>query len=153
MAVTIDIGEANNIHPRNKQEVGRRLALAARALAYPDDMELDELGAYAGPLFAKFAVEGGRVRLSFEHVGGGLQARDEDPLRGFTIAGEDKVFRLAHARIEGPNVIVWHPHVPKPAAVRYGWADNPVCNLINVEGLPASPFRTDDWPGVTAGRR
>ena len=153
MAVTIDIGEAKNIHPKNKQEVGRRLALAARALAYPEDIAPKDLGGeHAGPRYARHDVENGTIRLGFSNTSA-LRARDYDPLRGFTIAGEDRVFRPAHVRIELKTIVVWHPQIKAPVAVRYAWADNPVANLINAAGLPASPFRTDDWPGVTAGKR
>ena len=156
MAVTIDIGEAGDIHPKNKQEVGRRLALAARALAYPKEMESKIEGplVYSGPLCVQIDYIEDKAHLSFMHLGrGGLQTRNNDPLRGFTIAGKDKVFRLAHARIQNNQVILSHPDIGKVAAVRYGWADNPVCNLVNAEGLPASPFRSDTWPGLTAGKR
>lgn len=142
MAVAIDIGEADNIHPANKQEVGARLALAARHVAYGENL------VYSGPLFRKFSVEGSRVRLHFDHAGGGLVAKG-DTLTGFAIAGEDRKFVWANARIDGDTVLVSSPQVAHPVAVRYGWAINPVCNLYNQEGLPASPFRTDDWPGIT----
>lgn len=145
MAVAIDIGEANNIHPRNKQEVGRRLALAALAIAYGQDV------VYSGPLFDRMEIEGNKVRLHFKHVDGGLVAKGGE-LRGFAIAGPDRKFVWAKAVIEGDTVVVWSDEVPNPVAVRYGWADNPDCNLYNKAGLPASPFRTDDWPGITAGR-
>ena len=98
------------------------------------------------------AVEAGKARLTFDHVGQGLEARG-DSLVGFSIAGQDSQFVWARAKIEGPQVVVWSDKVAKPAAVRYAWADNPACNLYNKDGLPASPFRTDDWPGVTAGRK
>ncbi len=145
MAVAIDIGEANDIHPRNKQEVGRRLALAALAIAYGKDV------VYSGPIFKRAELEGNKIRLYFDHVDGGLIAKG-DELRGFAIAGEDRRFVWAKARIEGDTVVVWSEEVEKPVAVRYGWADNPDCNLYNKAGLPASPFRTDDWPGITVGR-
>lgn len=145
MAVAIDIGEANDIHPRNKQEVGRRLALAALAIAYGKDV------VYSGPLFDHMKIEGNKVRLFFKHVDGGLVAKGGE-LRGFAIAGPDRKFVWAKAKIEGDTVVVWSDKVPNPVAVRYGWADNPDCNLYNKAGLPASPFRTDDWPGITVGR-
>lgn len=144
MAVAIDIGEADDIHPKNKQEVGRRLALAALAIAYGKDV------VYSGPLYESMSIEGNRIRLRFKHVDGGLVAKDGEGLKGFAIAGEDRKFVWAEARIEGDTVVVSSPQVPNPVAVRYAWADNPVCNLYNRAGLPASPFRTDDWPGVTA---
>lgn len=136
-AVTIDIGEADDIHPRNKQDVGRRLALAARHLAYDQDV------VYSGPTYESHEVRDGRVEISFEHVGGGLTARGGD-LRGFAIAGENGRFVWANATIEGDRVIVWSDEVPEPSAVRYAWGNNPeTANLYNTEGLPASPFRTD----------
>lgn len=143
MAVIIDIGEANNIHPKNKQDVGRRLALWALAKNYGKDV------VYSGPLYKTMNVEGNKAVLSFEHVGGGLVAGGGGPLKGFAIAGADRKFIWADAKIEGDKVIVSSNEVSAPAAVRYAWADNPVCNLYNAEGLPASPFRTDSWPGVT----
>ena len=143
MAVTIDIGEADDIHPRNKQDVGTRLALAARRLAYGEDL------VYSGPIYRSMEVRGGEVVLSFDHVGGGLASRDDGELAGFAVAGEDRQFAWAEARIEGDEVVVRSDLVPAPVAVRYGWADNPDCNLVNREGLPASPFRTDTWPGIT----
>jgi len=146
MAVIIDIGDAADIHPANKQDVGRRLALAAQALAYRQRV------AYSGPIYRALTVEGDRLRLHFRHTGGKLVARG-GPLQGFAIAGEDRFFVWAQARIEGNTVVVWSPQVPRPVAVRYAWADNPVCNLYHQGGLPASPFRTDDWPGLTLGKQ
>lgn len=146
MAVTIDIGEADDIHPRNKQDVGRRLALAAGAVAYGHDQ------VYSGPMFRSMTKANGQIRLEFDHVGGGLVARGGE-LTGFAIAGADRNFKRADARIEGTAVVVSSEPVDDPVAVRYGWADNPSCNLYNTEGLPASPFRTDDWPGVTVDAR
>jgi sialate O-acetylesterase len=143
MAVTIDIGEADDIHPRNKQDVGKRLALAARKLAYGEDL------VYSGPLYRSMEVRGSEVVLSFDLVGSGLAARDGETLTGFAVAGKDRQFAWAEARIEGDQVVVRSDLVAAPVAVRYGWADNPECNLVNREGLPASPFRTDTWPGVT----
>lgn len=155
MAVAIDIGEARDIHPKNKQEVGRRLALCARALAYPDEIrgKLDGPIVSAGPLYQAVRFERGRARLTFTHRGTGLAIRGDGPLQGFTIAGSDRVFRKAQAALEDGQVLVWHPDISEPKAVRYAWADNPIANLANAEDLPASPFRTDDWPGVTAGKR
>ncbi len=147
MAVTADVGEPLDIHPRYKQEVGRRLALAARAIAYGDEL------AHSGPIYTSHAVEGDAVRLRFRHTGGGLLAASE-PLRGFTVAGNDRRFVWADAGIDGDTVVVRSDAVPRPVAVRYAWADDPgPCDLYNGEGLPASPFRTDDWPGVTSGVR
>ena len=97
-------------------------------------------------------IEGNTIRLSFSHLGGGLAAKGEK-LTGFAIAGEDRKWHWADAKIEGNSVVVSSPDVAMPVAVRYGWATSPVINLYNKAGLPASPFRTDDWPGVTAGRK
>jgi sialate O-acetylesterase len=143
MAVTIDIGEADDIHPRNKQDVGKRLALAARKLAYGEDL------VYSGPVYRSMEVRDREIVLSFDHVGGGLAPRGGGDLRGFAVAGEDRQFAWADARIEDDRVVVRSDLVSAPVAVRYAWADNPDCNLVNVEGLPASPFRTDTWPGIT----
>jgi len=145
MAVTIDIGEANDIHPRNKQDVGKRLALWALAKTYGKDM------IYSGPLYKAMQAEGDAIRLFFDHVNGGLVPKDAntakaDTLEGFAIAGEDRKFVWAQAKIDGDTVVVWSPDVKNPVAVRYGWSIFPVCNLFNQKGLPASPFRTDDWP-------
>jgi sialate O-acetylesterase len=137
MAVIIDIGDAANIHPSNKQEVGRRLALAALGTVYGQDI------VYSGPIYDSMQVAGPNVRLKFKHVGSGLATQDDAAPRGFAVAGEDGRFVWASARIEGDEVVVWSDGVPRPAAVRYAWADNPDCNLCNKEGLPASPFRTD----------
>jgi sialate O-acetylesterase len=136
MAVTIDCGDANDIHPAHKQPMGARLALAARALAYGEALE------YSGPVFKLIQPEGGRAILSFTHLGSGLIAKG-GPLTGFTIAGPDKVFHPARALIEGETVVVSSPAVAQPVAVHYGWANVPVGNLFNAAGLPASPFRTD----------
>jgi len=140
MAVAIDIGDANDIHPRNKQDAGKRLALNALAIAYGEKV------VYSGPIYARMKREGNAVRLYFQHVDGGLTTPNGEPLKGFAIAGADRKFVWAEARIEGSMVVVHSSQVPQPVAVRYGWADN----LYNKVGLPASPFRTDDWPGVTA---
>jgi len=148
MAVAIDIGEADDIHPINKQDVGKRLALPALYFAYDRDI------VYSGPIYKDMIVAGDNAILSFEHVGGGLKARNRyGYLKGFSIAGEDRVFHWARALIKGDKVFVVSENVKKPVAVRYGWADNPDdVNLYNIEGLPASPFRTDDWPGKTKDR-
>ncbi len=136
MATAIDIGDANDIHPRNKQEVGRRLALVARAIAYGEPI------VYSGPIYERMQVEGNKVRLFFRHVGSGLVCKGEK-LTGFAITGVDGKFVWAEAAIEGDTVVVWSPQVPQPVAVRYAWADNPEVSLYNREGLPALPFRTD----------
>lgn len=133
MAVTIDIGETDNIHPRNKQEVGNRLALAARAISYGEKIE------YSGPLFRQAAQEGGTMRVWFDHTSGGLRSKGER-VTGFEVAGQDRKFAPAEARIEGTTVVVSTPAVPEPRFVRYAWKDVPDCNLYNGENLPASPF-------------
>jgi sialate O-acetylesterase len=138
MAVAIDIGDAANVHPKNKQDVGRRLALAARALVYGESIP------YSGPIYASMSVEGGAVRLRFKHTEGGLTAAGGTPI-GFAVAGADRKFVWGDAKIDGDAVVVSNPEVMKPVAVRYGWADNPPVNLYNKAGLPASPFRTDNW--------
>ena len=142
MAVAIDIGDITG-HPRNKQEIGRRLALSALGAVY--DFELD----YSGPLYQSHQIEGAHIQIMFRHVGAGLFSKDGE-LKGFSIAGGDRKFVWADARIEGDTVVVASADVKEPVAVRYAWHDCPVCNLYNKAGLPASPFRTDDWPGVTA---
>ena len=136
MAVTIDVGDAKDIHPVQKQPVGARLALAARALAYGEKIE------YSGPVYSSLKLTGGHAELHFTHLGGGLVAKD-GPLTGFTIAGADGVFHPAKADIAGEAIMVSSPDVPVPAAVRYGWANVASGNLFNVAGLPASPFRTN----------
>ncbi len=147
MAVTIDIGESYNIHPTNKQEVGRRLALAAQAIAYDDDLTC------SGPVYDSMIIEGDKTRLRFKHVDDGLIAKG-GPLKWFTIAGDNRRFLWADAKIDGDTVVVHSDAIKYPVAVRYAWWDDPVgCNLYNEDGLPASPFRTDDWQGVTAGVR
>ena len=150
MAVTIDVGEGPNIHPSNKQDVGARLALAARGVAY------DEKIVYSGPIYRSMSVEGHVARISFNHVGSGLMAGKkvgldptaEDPagvLKRFAIAGEDLKFVWADAAIDKDTVVVSSPSVPKPVAVRYAWENNPEgANLYNRDGLPASPFKTDE---------
>ncbi len=140
MAVIIDIGAANNIHPPNKHDVGLRLARWARAGVYGEKI------VPSGPLYLRHEVQGGRVVLHFEHVGKTLKARSGKTLRGFAIAGKDGRFVWAKATIDGNTVVVTHADVPEPVAVRYAWADNPDCNLVNSEGLPASPFKTEDRP-------
>ena len=139
MATAIDIGESEDIHPRNKQEVGRRLALAARAVAYGEDDLV-----YSGPIYRQMTIEGGDARIWFDSVGKGLEAREGD-LKGFEIAGPDGRFHSAQARIEGDTVVVSSEKVSRSIAVRYGWAADPELNLYNEAGLPAPPFRTDDW--------
>jgi sialate O-acetylesterase len=139
MAVITDVGEEKDIHPKKKKPVGERLELAAQAIAYGENVE------YSGPTLRSTRVEGDTVVLTFDHVDGGLEARG-GALKGFAICGADKKFVWALADIEGKDkVVVSSPSVPHPVAVRYGWADYPVVNLWNKAGLPASPFRTDNY--------
>jgi sialate O-acetylesterase len=151
MALAIDIGNPKNIHPRNKQEVGRRLALQARVVAYGEKLVC------SGPEIEQAEPNGTELVVRFKNCGGGLEVRGEK-LEGFEIAGQDRKYHPAEARIARGSearrvVLVSSPAVPEPLHVRYAWADNPKCTLYNKEGLPAAPFRTDDWPGVTVDKR
>jgi sialate O-acetylesterase len=137
MALAIDIGESRDIHPKNKQDVGHRLALAARHIAYHEALE------YSGPMFSQATPEESRMRVWFTHADG-LQAKGGGDLTGFTVAGPDGNFVPAEARIEGATIVVSSAQIAAPAAVRYAWADDPVCNLVNQAGLPANPFRSDE---------
>ena len=139
MAVTIDVGDAEDIHPKNKQDVGERLGLAARALAYGEKL------VYSGPVYKEMRIEGKQVRLRFDHTCGGPVSKGNQPLEGLMVSGDDRIFVAAEADIDGDEVVVWNEQVARPVAVRYAWANNPDCSLYNAEGLPASPFRTDDW--------
>ena len=139
MAVTVDIGNPGNIHPSNKQEVGRRLALWALARTYGRKGIV-----FSGPIYKAMKKEGKRIRLFFDHVGGGLAPRDAE-LTCFTVAGKDRIFKPARAVIDGDTVVVSSDEVPSPVAVRFAFSDAPEPNLRNEEGLPASPFRTDSW--------
>ncbi len=136
-ACTLDLGETANIHPPNKQDVGHRLALIAQRLVYGKDVVC------YGPRYAGMKIEGERMRISFSEVGGGLVVQGGGPLRGFAICGEDRKWVWAEAAIEGDTVVLSSPQVPKPAAARYAWASNPVCNLYNKAGLPAYQFTTE----------
>jgi sialate O-acetylesterase len=164
-AVLIDVGESGDIHPRNKKDVGERLALIALAKDYGKSIP------YSGPVYESVKIANGKAVLSFKHTDGGLvamplpetfvvksQTNETAPLvrnspasqlEGFAICGEDKKWGWADAKIDGDTVVVWSDKVPAPVAVRYAWSDNPTCNLSNGAGLPASPFRTDDFPPVT----
>lgn len=158
MAVIIDIGEAKDIHPKNKQDVGRRLARIARNKLYGETRLV-----YSGPRYKSMTRKGDKLLLTFDHVGTGLAAAEikgegdytvrkpgQAPLVGFAVAGKDKAFVWADARIVGKDTIeVRSSRIKDPVAVRYAWHINPICNLYNLEGLPASPFRTDEWPGIT----
>jgi sialate O-acetylesterase len=146
MAVITDYGDKDDIHPQQKEPVGARLALAARGIAYGEKI------VYSGPLYRSMKVKGNEVILTFDHTGGGLESRG-GRLRGFATCGEDRKFYWAEAEIDGSRVIVRNPLTPNPVAVRYGWADYPVVNLFNREGLPATPFRTDDFPMVSAPKK
>jgi sialate O-acetylesterase len=140
MAVIIDLGEWNDIHPLNKQDVGKRLALAAQKIAYGNEKVV-----YSGPIYQSKKIEGNKVVLTFTNTGSGLTAKGDGELKYFAVAGADKKFVWAKAKIEGNNVVVWNDQVPNPVAVRYAWADNPEgANLYNREGLPASPFGSDE---------
>lgn len=147
MAVAIDIGNAEDIHPKNKQEVGRRLALIALAKTYGQKV------VYSGPTYKSFKIEGKQIRLTFTNTTGTLKSINGDTLRGFEIAGSDKKFRWAKASIVGNQVIVSADEVAAPVAVRYDWGDNPNGNLYNASNLPASPFRTDNWRGITYAKK
>ncbi|MFA5865453.1 MAG: sialate O-acetylesterase [Phycisphaerae bacterium] len=138
LAVTIDVGDGKYIHPPNKQEVGRRLALLAEKIAYNRNIIA------SGPMFKSIKVSNGKLIICFDSVGGGLVAGNGNKLTGFALCGADRKFVWAEARIERDRVIVWSDQVPKPVAVRYAWADNPECNLYNREGLPTAPFRTQN---------
>jgi len=146
MAVTLDIGDEKNIHPKNKQDVGRRLALWALAHTYGRDV----VG--SGPIYKGMRRLDGKIVIEFDYADGGLLAARGGPLQGFAIAGADHKFVWADAVIEGDTVVVSSAEVKQPAAVRYAWASNPACNLTNRAGLPASPFRTDDWVEPVIGR-
>ncbi|HMB61850.1 MAG TPA: sialate O-acetylesterase [Eudoraea sp.] len=139
-AVIIDIGEAEDIHPRNKQDVGKRLALAAQKITYGKNV------VSSGPAYSTMTKDGPKIILHFDHVGGGLRTGGDKSLEGFAIAGADRKFIWATAKIKGNSVEVSSDSITEPVAVRYAWADNPDnANLYNAEGLPASPFRTDHW--------
>ena len=148
MAVTMDIATVNNIHPPNKRDVGKRLALWALAKDYHK-----EGGVFSGPIYKSMKVEGDKIRLSFEYTGSGLKTIDGNELTHFTIAGEDKNFVEAKAVIDGNTVVVSSEKVNNPVAVRYGWSNTAEPNLANKEGLPASSFRTDNWQTKTFGAR
>ncbi len=146
MALSIDIGEAGDIHPRNKQDVGKRLALNALKIAYEKDV------VHSGPMYDSVEFKGYRAAVSFSETGSGLKVADKyGYLKGFALAGADRKFHWAKAEVVNENsVVVYSEDVPNPVAVRYGWANNPDdVNLYNEEGLPANPFRTDNWPGIT----
>ncbi|WP_439130872.1 sialate O-acetylesterase [Polaribacter sp.] len=148
MALAIDIGKAYDIHPKNKQDVGKRLALAARKVAYKEDI------VFSGPKYKSVEFKGNKAYISFTHLGSGLMIKGtENEVKEFTIAGKNKQFYKANAKIEGNKIVVWANQVKNPTAVRFAWANNPAeFNLYNKEELPAIPFRTDNWPGITDGK-
>ena len=143
MAVTNDIGEERDIHPKNKQDVGARLALAARHVAYGENL------VYSGPRYSQISREGTSIRVWFDHIGKGLVAKGGGDLRGFVISGAGREFAPARARIDGQTVLVSSPNVSSPVAIRYNWASFPDGNLYNADGLPASLFRSDNWDSAT----
>ncbi|CAA9444455.1 MAG: Sialic acid-specific 9-O-acetylesterase [uncultured Phycisphaerae bacterium] len=147
LAVAIDIGDAADIHPRNKEDVGKRLAYVALNRTYGKSDVVP-----SGPEYESMAVESDKVRLKFKHAAG-LAAKGGGAVKGFAVAGEDKKWHWADATIDGESVVVRSDKVARPVAVRYAWAHNPPTNLYNAAGLPAAPFRTDDWKGVTADAR
>jgi sialate O-acetylesterase len=140
LAVTYDTGEWNDIHPLNKKDIAKRLFLGARKIVYNENI------VHSGPQFQSYTIDKDKIILSFENFGNGLKSIGGEALRHFAIASEDKKFVWANAIIKGNKVIVSHPDIKEPKAVRYAWSDNPEdANLINKEGLLASPFRTDNW--------
>jgi hypothetical protein len=139
MAITVDIGESDDIHPKNKQDVGRRLAYWALGEVYAQ-----KVAATSGPLLASHETRGAEMVIRFTHTEGGLQGKGGD-LKGFVLAGADRQWQPATARINGDTVVLSSPNVKHPVAARYAWAADPECNLSNGASLPASPFRTDDW--------
>jgi sialate O-acetylesterase len=145
LAVTIDTGEADNIHPKAKQPVGDRLALLALAQHYGKKV------VSSGPVFRTLARERDALRVSFDHTDGGLVVHGERPAE-FSVAGADRQWHWSDARIDGNTIVVSSADVPEPVAVRYAWQANPQATLFNGVGLPAAPFRSDDWPGVTESR-
>lgn len=147
MAVTIDIGNDKDIHPKNKQDVGKRLALNALAKVYHKDIP------YSGPMYKSMKIDKNKIILEFTNTDGDLKIKEGNKLKGFAIAGKDKKFVWAEAKIDGNKIVVENKNIINPVAVRYAWAANPVCNLYNGADLPASPFRTDDWQGITFGKK
>jgi sialate O-acetylesterase len=143
MAVAIDLGDPEDIHPRNKKPVGKRLYASAKKIAYGID------GVHSGPIYHHFKIEEDAIRIYFTDIGSGLTGVNKEPLKGFSIAGYDQRFYWADAIIDGNTIVVKSSLVSQPVAVRYAWDKNPACSLYNLEGLPASPFRTDSWKGIT----
>lgn len=143
IVVITDVGDKDDIHPRLKKVVGERLALAARVIEYGED--IDGLS----PIYKEAIFQADKVIIRFDNLKSNLVVEGDQPI-GFAISGPDKKWRWANARVENDQVIVWHPEVPNPIAVRYGWADYPVVNVYSASKLPVSPFRTDKWPMITA---
>jgi len=147
MAVAIDIGDANDTHAKNKQDVGKRLARWALAKTYDKNLVC------SGPIYKSMEINANKIVLAFDYVGGGLVARGAEELKGFVISGADCKFVRADAAIDGDTIVVSSQQTAEPVAVRYGWKDYPACNLYNKEGLPASPFRTDNWCGIDISQK
>jgi sialate O-acetylesterase len=147
MAVAIDIGDAVDIHPKNKQDVGKRLALIALAKDYGVKVP------YTGPVYKSQQVSGNAITLTFSGIESGIKTTDGGAVKGFAIAGEDKKFHWATAKIVGNKIVVSSDQVANPVSVRYAWANNPAVNLVDGSGLPASPFKTDNWADVTLGKK
>ena len=147
MAVTIDVGDPTDLHPKQKLDVGIRLSLIALNKVYTKYEII-----FSGPIYSSSRKDGNKFLMEFSHSANGLSSKDGNALRGFKIAGDDKIFVDASAEIKDDMFIVWNDNVIDPISVRYAWADNPDCNLVNSADLPASPFRTDDWPEVTFGK-
>jgi sialate O-acetylesterase len=143
MVCTIDLGEAESIHPLNKQDVGLRLALQAEKTAYGKTIPA------SGPMYSSYHIDGNSIRIRFTDTGSGLKTSDNLTPREFTIAGPDKKFYIASAKIVKDEIIISSDKVSKPVAVRYAWSDNPDCNTINADSFPMIPFRTDQWKGIT----
>lgn len=147
VAITHDVGDPNDLHPKNKQPVGQRLALIARANVYGQDIP------WTGPRIRKASIQDGKFVVTFEHVDGKLKTKDGKPIKGFAIAGKDRKWVWADAAIDGEKVIVHSGSVAAPVALRYAWADTPLCNLTDASGLPTAPFRTDDWSFVRINKK
>jgi sialate O-acetylesterase len=143
IATAIDIGDANNVHPKNKQELGRRLALVARHLVYHEKVE------DSGPIYSSITVSRGKITIHFTHIGGGLITQDALAPKGFAIAGSDRKWYWGDAHIVGDTIVVSSPNVTTPAAVRYAWAGGPTGNVASRDGLPMFPFRTDQFRLLT----
>jgi len=153
LAVTIDIGEADDIHPKNKQDVGKRLAYWALNKAYGKKNFNRGTQCFSGPKLKEMHIDNDKVHMIFENIADSLVIIAGKELKGFAVAGKDRKFFWAKAKIQGDQVIAWSKEVNHPIAIRYAWANNPICNLYNSVGLPAGPFRTDNWQGITTRER